>query len=135
MIPVRRALPLLALVAAGLALPADALAGQRNPQPLVRVQPVSTAFKDRVTTSLPVRARAAAASPFRAYRAPDGTTIAVRFDAAYRADPTTAQTYVDYLGSLPHGSELGKLKLVLAPPAQVQQECGGVDGVLACYDG
>src|SRR4051794_8774295 len=134
MTSVRRALLLLALVGAALALPGTATAGLRRPQPLVKVAPQTTSFADRVIDSGPVvRARAARASA--AYQTPDGTTVQVSFDAAYRDNATVAQTYVDYLGSLPHGSELSKLKLVLAPPAAVTQECGGVDGVLACYDG
>src|SRR3954452_5267393 len=133
MTPVRRALPLLALAAA-FALPGSTMAGQRRPQPLVKVAPQTTSFADRVIDSGPaVTARAARTAS--AYQAPDGTTVQVSFDAAYREDPAVAQTYVDYLGGLPHGTELGKLKLLLAPPDQVTSECGGVEGVLACYDG
>jgi hypothetical protein len=134
MTPVRRAIPLLAAAAAALALPACALAGQRRPQPLVKVAPLTTTFTDRVIDSGPgIRAKAAQATS--AYQAPDGTTVQVSFDSAYREDPNVAQSYVNYLGSLPHGSELSKLHLLLAPPDQVKTDCGGVDGVLACYDG
>ena len=129
-----RLLPLLAAGACLLALPAAAGAAQRRAQPLVDAPPLGTAFKDRLVDSGPgIRARAAQAA--KAYRAPDGTTVQVRFTEAYREDPIIAQTYVDFLGSLPHGDELSKLKLVLAPPAEVESECGGTEGVLACYDG
>jgi hypothetical protein len=134
MISVRRVLPPFALAAAVMAFPAAALAGQHRPQPLVKVQPLTTQVNDRVITGHGIRARAAS-SPYRAYQTADGTRIQIRFDASYLADPAVAQTYVDYLDSLPHGTELGKLKLLLAPPDQVTAECGGTEGVLACYDG
>lgn len=131
---VRRAVLLLALAGAALALPGTAMAKLRRPQPLV-VQPTQTSyFPDRVLDG-PGRVTARAASVPAAYQAPDGTTVQVAFDAAYAPDPTVAQSYVDYLGGLPHGAELSKLKLLLAPPATVVQDCGGVEGVLACYDG
>ena len=38
-----------------------------------------------------------------------------------------------FLGTLPHGSELGRLKLAIETPAEVVSACGGDDGVLACY--
>jgi hypothetical protein len=128
MLPVRL-LPLAVLVGIA-ALPATAAA--RTPQPLVDLPPQSSSFVDRVITSGPARARAASVP--RAYAAPDGTTVSVRFADGYTENPDTAQTYVNFLGSLPHGTELGELKVLLAPPAEVQQTCGGVDGVLACYD-
>jgi hypothetical protein len=134
MTSVRRASLLLALTGCALALPGTASAALRKPQPLVATPPQATYFPDRVIDSGPAITARAARTP-SAYQAPDGTTIQVSFDAAYREDPAVAQTYVDYLGGLPHGSELGKLKLLLAPPDQVTAECGGVEGVLACYDG
>src|SRR3954471_20009946 len=124
---------LLLVVLAGLAVvPATATA--RTPQPLVDVAPETTSFPDRVITGGPVKAHAAVSAP-KAYAAPDGTTVSVRFSDAYTENPEVAQTYVNFLGSLPHGTELAKLRILLAPPAEVQQTCGGIDGVLACYDG
>ena len=67
-----------------------------------------------------------------AARAPQ--PLAKVFAPSYTPSPDVAQTYVDFLGSLPHGTELSKLKLLLAPPTDVQRDCGGQDGVLACYD-
>ena len=131
---VHRAVLLLALAGAVLTLPGTAMAKLRRPQPLVVEPPQTSSFPDRVIHS-PARVTARAASKPVAYQAPDGTTIQVAFDAAYQADPAVAQSYVDYLGGLPHGSELSRLKLLLAPPATVTVDCGGVEGVLACYDG
>ena len=123
---------LLTLLVVGAVLACPGVAAARAPQPLVKVDPLTTSFADRVVSSSPVRAHAASAS--RAYATPDGTSIAVSFSNTYTPSPDVAQTYVNYLASLPHGSELAKLKLLLAPPTEVERDCGGVDGVLACYD-
>jgi hypothetical protein len=66
--------------------------------------------------------------------APDGQTVSVRFSGGYTADPVVAQSYVDFLGGLPHDTELGRLRMFIATPAEVQELCGGVEGTLACYD-
>lgn len=108
-------------------------AAARQPQPLVDLPPQTTEFRDHVGPS-PATARQAGASPPVAYRAPDGQTVQVSFSASYTADPAIAQSYVDFLGGLAHGNELRRLKMYIAPPAEVQASCGGLDGTLACYD-
>jgi len=123
---------LLTLLAVGAVLASPGVAAARTPQPLVNVPPLTTRFADRVITSSPLRAHAASAP--RAYATPDGISIPVSFAPSYTPSPDVAQTYVDFLGSLPHGTELSKLKLLLAPPTDVQRDCGGENGVLACYD-
>jgi hypothetical protein len=122
--------PLAALLALGAA---PSAAAARAPQPLVDLPPQTAEFRDRVIDDGPRRARAAQAA--KGYAAPDGQIVSVRFSAAYTEDPAVAQSYVDFLGGIPHGSELSKLKLVLAPPDEVVRLCGGGEGVLACYDG
>lgn len=115
---------------------AHAAARAANPEPLVDTAPLRSGFRDRVSPSAGMTARARAAQSSgrtSAYSTKDGQTIAVTFSSGYRADPAVAQTYVDFLGSLPHGSELSRLKIYLAPPAEVQQACGGAAGTLACY--
>lgn len=124
----------LALAASALA-PAGASAAAR-PQRLVDLAPsLGATVTDRV---LPKAARATAhasqAGPaFRAYAVPDGTSVGVAFSPAYADDPAVAQSYVAFLDSLPHGSELSTLRVYIAPPSEVTSACGGVDGVLACY--
>lgn len=138
------ACPCLLLTAAALAgtpagsahAAAPGAARAATPEPLVDAAPLRTSFRDRVISSAgqSPRARAAQSSgQTSAYSTKDGQTIAVTFSSGYRADPAVAQTYVDFLGSLPHGSELSRLRIYLAPPAEVQQACGGADGTLACY--
>jgi hypothetical protein len=117
-------------------LPAAALA-RPQAQPLVDQAPLGFSFKDRVTTSNPRVARAAADSvQWFSYTAPDGTAIPVAISPQYggNVSPTVAQSYVDFLDSLDHGPELAKLKIYIAPPSEVQTLCGGQDGTLACYD-
>jgi hypothetical protein len=126
------AVRLLTPLALGAVFACPGVAAARTPQPLVKIAPLTTQFTDRVIGKGPVRAHAASAA--RAYAGPDGTSILVRFSTAYTENPTVAQTYVDYLSSIPHGSELSKLSLFLAPPSEVQADCGGQDGTLACYD-
>ncbi len=116
---------------AGLAVVPAAAHAAIEPQPLVDVAPTSTAFTDRVLSGATVRQ--ASASPPTAYAAADGQTVQVTFSPSYTPDPNIAQTYVTFLGTLPHGTELSQLKMYIATPAEVAQLCGGTDGTLACY--
>lgn len=117
-----------------LAVPATASAA-REPQPLTNVPPTGTQFLDRVFTNAHRVTPRAAASPSAgaAYAAPDGQTVDVTFSPSYTPNPVIAGGYVTFLGSLPHGSELSKLHVYIATPAEVTSLCGGVDGTLACY--
>jgi hypothetical protein len=128
-----RALGVLGL-AVSLAAPAGAAAA-RGAQPLVNLPPQETAtFRDQVGPSTRSKLRAAADSTPTAYKTSDGQTVSVQFSGSYTPDATIAQSYVDFLGSLPHGIELSKLKVYIATPSEVQSDCGGQDGTLACYD-
>ena len=113
-----RCLAALCLPAALLALPSAASA---------------EAFKDKVLTGNAghvVAHAARAAGTSARYPTGDGTMIAVT-----AADPAIAQQYATFVGTLPHGSELGALHIVVVPAAQVNSDCGGNagDGILACY--
>lgn len=121
----RQLVSLLVLTAA----PAHA---ERAPQPLADVAPKSAQMRDHVG---PVAAAPRGGDePFTAHVAQDGQTVRVRFSASYAGDPAVAQSYVDFLGGLPHGSELGRLRILIATPAEVRELCGGAEGTLACYD-
>src|SRR4051794_39768176 len=99
------------VLALGGLLPAAASA-HSVAQPLVDRAPTEFGFKDRVFTSSKLIARASDAGQFSPYTAADGTQIAVAISSQYgdTADPSIAQSYVDFLDSLDHGSELAKLK-------------------------
>src|SRR4051812_33166337 len=128
----RRPIPPLALAAAAaLATPA---AASTAPQPLVDLAPQTTAFLDHVGPAQRTAARAAGDSAPAAYRTADGLTVSVQFSRSYDPDPEVAQSYVDFLTSLPHGAELGRLRVYIATPNEVRKACGGVAGTLACYD-
>jgi hypothetical protein len=78
--------------------------------------------------------RAAAHAATASFRTTDGFAIPVAVSTAYTPDPNVEQSYVTFLGNLVHGSELGKLSVYIATPAQIQQDfCG--QGALACYVG
>jgi hypothetical protein len=65
------------------------------------------------------------------YTTAGGETVTVYSSPAYASDPTFNQSWADFLGSLPHGSELSRVTLLLAPIADVGQVCGR--GALGCY--
>ena len=130
-----RLLPLLVVLGAS-APAAQATATPRAPQPLVRVAPVGPVHvADRVLGARAATRAVAASVAGAAYQAPDGTTIHVGFSPSYTPDTTTAQSYVNYLATLPHGAELGRLQLLLETPDEVVRDCGGAAGTLACYSG
>jgi hypothetical protein len=67
----------------------------------------------------------------------EGGSVEVSFMPSVGLQPALAQQYVAYLETLPHGSELRLLRLVVATPTEVNSRCGGrgdTDGkVLGCY--
>lgn len=116
------------------ALPAAALAAP--------AADAATRFNDRVIDDGPVSpatARAAQADTTASTRVPltEGGSIEVSFTPTVGSQPTLAQQYVGFLETLPHGSELRKLKILVATPKEVNTDCGdhgGKDGqVLGCY--
>jgi hypothetical protein len=115
-------------------LPAAAAHATLRPQPLVNAVPASTAFVDTVGHFARARYRQAVGSPAVKYPTADGLKISVSFSNTYTPDAAVAASYVAFLDSLPHGTELSALKVYIAPPDEVQADCGGEDGTLACYD-
>jgi hypothetical protein len=125
-----------ALALAALALLALPAAAQARATPrLVALEdraPTATSFPDRVLRHAP--ASAAQAGTTRSYDAGDGTMIPITVASTLGGDTSLAQTYATFLGSLPHGSELGRLRVRIVPASEVPSDCGapGQD-VLACY--
>jgi len=113
--------------------PAVATAAQR-PQPLVPMAPGSTAFHDRIGHFSHAGLRQMLGSPAVKYPTVDGLSVSVRFSPSYKPDAAVARSYVDFLDTLPHGKELAALHIFIAPATEVQEDCGGEDGTLACYD-
>jgi hypothetical protein len=131
-----RCLAALALALTALAVAAPAALAHPTPQVLKNEVPLGSHFKDRVITSSPRLARAAAASQWFSYPLAEGGTISASISDEYgdTIDTHVVQSYVDFLDSLDHGPELSQLRIYIAPPTEVTTACGGVDGVLACYD-
>jgi hypothetical protein len=93
--------------------------------------------RDRVRAA-PFRARAAsraeAHSADTRFRTQDGYEIPVSVSSDYTPDPNVEQGYVNFLGSLVHSTELGKISIYIATPSQIEDTfCG--QGALACYVG
>lgn len=129
---------LTALLTLGLAAAGPAQA-QRRPRllPLVSIAPASTSFHDRVLRA-PSHATAhtsAVDGTTRVYATKDGTSIPITIASSFVGDPAVAQTYADFLDTLPHGSELADLNVTIVPFAEVNADCGGQqsDSILACY--
>jgi hypothetical protein len=121
-----------------LALPVATVAARPRPT-LLALQdraPTSTTFADRVITGR-AGARAAAAATAgttASYDTGDGTRVRITVDAAFAGDTSRAQSYATFLGTLPHGAELAKLRVRIVPAANVAGDCGAAgQDVLACY--
>lgn len=63
------------------------------------------------------------------------TTIPVTVSNRFKGDPNVAGVYAAFIGTLPHGSEINNLKVVIVPASDINEDCGGKegDGILACY--
>ncbi len=131
----RRASPI--LLAAVLLVAAPAAYAARA-QPLVdtapAVDPGASAVRrlDHGLRAQSALAARAAASSDQVIATPDGQSVRVALASSYHPDPAVPSTYVAFLASLPHGRELSRLRVVIAPPAEVARTCGSSDSV-ACY--
>jgi hypothetical protein len=116
----RRVAALLAGTAAVLAAPAAA-SGE-------------VAFRDRVFPgAAPRAAKLGQDGPETGYRAQDGQVVLVRVSPSVLDGPAVAQQIVNFLGTRLHGLELGRLRVFLGTPSEIQSACGGDSRVLACY--
>jgi hypothetical protein len=91
-------------------------------------------FKDRVITGSAIAHASQVEGTTQRWPAGD-TTIPVTVANSFKGDPNVAGTYAAFLGTLPHGSELASLKVIVVPAAEINGDCGGKDGdgILACY--
>lgn len=82
-----------------------------------------------------LQAKAAQAAASTTVPTAGGQSVKVDFTAAVGSQPALAQSYVAFLDSLPHGTELGRLNVLIAAPAEIARLCGApeADGVVACY--
>src|ERR1700742_2578482 len=86
-------------------------------------------FKDRVITSRgPALVHAAQADGYTARYPAGDTTIPVTLASSFKGDPNVAANYAAFIGTLPHGSEINSLKVVVVPAAEMNADCGGQDG-------
>ena len=66
------------------------------------------------------------------YTTKTGETVTIYSSDTYAADAGANQRWADFVASLVHGRELGRVTIFFAPPAQVANLCGGAD-ILGCY--
>ncbi len=65
------------------------------------------------------------------YYTTDGLPITVSVSDSYQPNPSAAQSYATFFGSLLHGAELANLTVYVKTPAEVSVTCG--PSALACY--
>ncbi len=107
----------------------------RTPELLVDVAPSSTEFQDRVIDDAGGRltARASQSPRYRPYRLFTGGAVRVAVSSRYAETPGLAESYVEFLETLPHGDELSDLSVAIGTPQEVSSACGGGAATLACY--
>ena len=114
-----------------------ATANAATAQPLVDRAPATTRFEERVldaSTARGAQPRATAAQAGEvSFPTRDGYGVRVAFTESYGVRRDVGRSYVDFLDSLAHGPELHTLRVLIAPPTEIGEICGGGDGVLACY--
>lgn len=99
------------------------------------VVPASLPWRDRVIVGGAARVARArgVTNPSHLYRTRENYRVRVTLSASYPDDPKIPRSYVRFLDRLPHGRELKRLSVFIAPLGEVQQDCGGDSGILACY--
>jgi hypothetical protein len=91
-------------------------------------------FRDRVFRGPIARtAELRNAPPAKTFRTPDGIAVEVRVSASVPNPDGVAQAIVNFLGTRLHGLELGRLRVFIGLPGEIQSACGGDARVLACY--
>jgi hypothetical protein len=127
------------LASAGPAAAGGARIAPLNPSAPATTGPATGPLRDRVIARRSPRARAAVGvGSAHAYRTNDGATIEVQLSQSFAdtaENRAEAQTFVDFLATRVHGSELGSLRMFIGTPAEVNNQCGGDSGVQACYVG
>ncbi|HEV7362865.1 MAG TPA: hypothetical protein VGN71_00650 [Solirubrobacteraceae bacterium] len=110
-----------------------------DPSAPATTAPATSPVRDRVIARRPARARASVSvGSTHAYRTADGATVEVALSQSFADDETNraaAQSFVDFLASRVHGAELGKLRMFIGTATEVNDACGGEQGVAACYVG
>lgn len=66
------------------------------------------------------------------YNVRSGAQVTIYSSSAYPVDPAVNQAAADFIDSLVHGSEISKVKIFFAPPAEVGALCNSAE-VDGCY--
>ena len=111
-------------------------------QPVRRQLEMPTVFDLRFASDVGIHATTAplddhndepgpGAMPTRRYRAASGAEVNIGVSTSYSFDDARIQAWVDFIGSLLHGSELKTVAFYIAPPSEVAEFCG--PHAAACY--
>src|SRR5262245_21794748 len=69
--------------------------------------------------------------PTRRFRAASGAEVSISVSPSYSFDAARIQGWVDFIGSLLHGSELERVSFYIMPPSEIPEYCG--PHAAACY--
>jgi hypothetical protein len=103
---------------------------QRTDPPAAPAAPAAVAWRSGTVRSGALAARLTAVwgGPTLAS---NGETVDLEISDSYPEDPAFARRWADEVAALLHGSELARVRVVLAPLDEVQLACG--EQALACY--
>jgi hypothetical protein len=101
---------------------------QPDPLKLGNAAALATPGRTPTVSSLSIRSFASWSGQ---YLTPAGEAVTIEVSDSYAQDPARPQQWANFLGSLEHGAELTRLRLILAPLAEVQRYCGAA--AYACY--
>jgi hypothetical protein len=127
----------LAILAAGLALPAAASADDTSPRleaPTLSALDLDGMGTWQTGTLGAAPRRLAAASWWGGTYEVAGEHVTIYVSASYPEADGAARAWAEYFAGLAHGAELSKLKAYIAPLDEVADMCGS-DNVLGCYGG
>ncbi len=127
------ALAVLAALGAWLGRPSTSGA-QRAVLPIVSPSQLTLGarpFRDAILTR-PARTLRSLSFTGGTYRTPDGIPVQLFVSDSYAPRDAANQSLVNFLGWLAHGNELGRVRIYVITPGEVEQTCGG-PRVVACY--
>jgi hypothetical protein len=110
-------------------------AGTVRPQPvkLGRLGRRVPSFTDSIASPGGARAALADKSAFGGiYTTPSGAHVRVLLSSSFTPDPSTAQSYADFVDGLLHRSEINRVTIYVMRIAEIPNECG--NRAVACYD-
>jgi hypothetical protein len=109
-------------------------AGKHEEVRLEAPQSGRPALFSRISESTSAAPRAVAAGSWwgGTYTAGTGEPVRISVSASYPRDEAVAQRWAEFFAGLVHGEELARVKVFVAPPAEVTELCGSPEAA-GCY--